>query len=72
MFEDAVRVVVVHGHWAAVYDSWEAAIADVQIRDRIEVTVPDGSVECYEAVANVVDAPSFGDPGWSPIRRDCR
>jgi hypothetical protein len=63
VFEDAVRVVVVHGQWAAV---------SVQVRDRIEVTMPDGSVECYEAVANVVNAPSFGDPGWSPIRRDCR
>lgn len=69
MFEDAVRVVVVHGQWAAVYDSWEAAAPDVQIRDRIEVTQPDGSVECYEAVADVMDS-IVGSPGWHPIRRD--
>jgi len=69
MFGDAVRVVVLRGR-AAVYDSWDAAEPEVQIRDRIEVTRPDGSIECYEAFANLMDA-IVGSPGWHPIPHDC-
>jgi hypothetical protein len=70
MFEDAVRVVIVRGQWAAVYDSWGLAKPDVEVRDRLEVMRPDGSLECYEAVATVMDSIA-GGPGWHPVRRQC-
>lgn len=69
MFEDATTVILIRADVRTAYESWHAAIPNIEIGDLIRAYMPTGTTKCAEVLPR--DDPSQGPALWKAVMRPC-
>jgi hypothetical protein len=68
MFENATTIIVIRDNDRTPYDSWQAAVPNIEVGDVIRAYMPTGTTKCAEAIPrdNATEGPS-----WKAVIRSC-